>query len=60
MFFRQLANEAGLGRIAERLHEFRVDGLLIIGGFEVGKSGGTVVLCRQIPGTVGTMSGYRW
>ena len=29
----------GLGRIAEKLHEFRVDGLLIIGGFEVRQEG---------------------
>ncbi|KAL8591740.1 hypothetical protein ACOMHN_032282 [Nucella lapillus] len=31
---KELASEVGLGRIAEKLHEFKVDGLLIIGGFE--------------------------
>ncbi|XP_076438032.1 ATP-dependent 6-phosphofructokinase-like isoform X2 [Babylonia areolata] len=31
---KQLAADAGLGRIAEKLHEFKIDGLLIIGGFE--------------------------
>ncbi|KAL8602724.1 hypothetical protein ACOMHN_062938 [Nucella lapillus] len=30
----QLASDVGLGHIAERLHEFRVDGLLMVGGFE--------------------------
>lgn len=31
---KQMASEAGLGRIAEKLHEFKIDGLLIVGGFE--------------------------
>ncbi|XP_076456810.1 ATP-dependent 6-phosphofructokinase-like isoform X2 [Babylonia areolata] len=31
---KELASEVGLGRIAERLHEYRIDGLLIVGGFE--------------------------
>lgn len=32
---RQLAHEVGLGNIAEKLREFKIDGLLIVGGFEV-------------------------
>ncbi|KAK7484393.1 hypothetical protein BaRGS_00024398 [Batillaria attramentaria] len=31
---KQLASDAGLGRIAEKMHEFKLDGLLIVGGFE--------------------------
>ena len=45
MFCRQLAKDAGLGRIAERLHEFKVDGLLIIGGFEVSEGPALLYVC---------------
>ncbi|XP_025091708.1 ATP-dependent 6-phosphofructokinase-like isoform X4 [Pomacea canaliculata] len=31
---KQLAHEVGLGNIAEKLREFKIDGLLIVGGFE--------------------------
>lgn len=31
---KQLAEDVGLGPIAEKLHDYKVDGLLIVGGFE--------------------------
>lgn len=35
IFSRQLANDIGLGKIALKLGEYGIEGLTIVGGFEV-------------------------